>query len=110
MDDSHLSVGFEAALTGKGHAVHGAGELAQVARYAVSRGHLICNVEAYELRGDLEVPRIDLGLYQGSVEESEFAADERVGRSMLRLGEIVEDCEAERASFLFLVWIDSLEA
>ncbi len=31
-------------------------------------------------------------------------------RSMLRLGEIVEDCEAERASFLFLVWIDSLEA
>ena len=110
MSDGDLITGFEAALTGKGHSIRGAGELARFARYAASRGHLICNVETYELRGDLEVPRIDLGLYQGSVEESGFAADERVGRSMLRLGEIVEDCEAERASFLFLVWIDSLEA
>lgn len=110
MTDSDLIIGFEAALTGKGHAIRGAGQLMRFARYAASRGHLVCNVETYELRGDLEVPRIDLGLYQGSTEETELSADERAGRSMLRLCEIVEDCEAEGAGFLFQVWIDSLEA
>ena len=110
MSDGDLIIGFEAALTGKGHSIREAGELARFARYAASRGHLICNVETYELRGDLEVPRIDLGLYQGSAEEAELSTDERAGRSMLRLGEIVADCEAESAGFLFQVWIDSLEA
>ncbi|MBA4011110.1 MAG: hypothetical protein C0481_04515 [Phenylobacterium sp.] len=110
MSEGDLIIGFEAALTGKGHAIRGAGELSRFARYAVSRGHLICNVETYELRGNLEVPRIDLGLYQGSAEETKLSADERAGRSMLRLGEIIEDCEAEGAGFLFQVWIDCLAA
>lgn len=110
MSDGDLIIGFEAALTGKGHSIRGVVELSRFARYAAACGHLICNVETYELRGDLEVPRIDLGLYQGSSEEAELPADERMGRSMQRLGEIIEDCEAEDAGFLFQVWIDRLAA
>ncbi len=107
-DQDELSAAFDAALTGRGHVLRGVEHLIRFADFVASCDHLIRNVETYEVRGELEVPRIDLGLYQGSADDADLPRDERAGQSRLRLAEIAEDCEAEGLGFIFHVWIDSL--
>ncbi len=97
---------FNAARHGKGVRLVGQLQLEAFASYVASRDEVIRNVETYELRGDLEIPRIDLGLYQGSAEEAALPAPTRLAASTHRLGEMIADTNTEGLHFVFDVWTD----
>lgn len=103
--DSKLSVLFLAARSGSVR-ILGQKQLRAFADHVATHGEVIRNVEAYEVSGDREIPRVDLGLYQGSAEEADKPAGVRLADSESRLKEIVEEANRETCQFIFEVWTD----
>ncbi len=81
-------------------------QLKAFADHVALHGEVIRNVETYELSGGLEIPRINLGLYQGSADEARQPGSVRLAVSENRLTEIVKDADRERCQFVFDVWTD----
>ncbi len=86
--------------------IFGQRQLRAFADHVAERGEVIRNVETYEISGELEIPRIDLGLYQGSADEANRLGVERLTASESRLKEIMEDADEESCSLVFDVWTD----
>ena len=106
MTEAELSDLFLTARSDGSVRVEGQRKLRAFADYVAQRGEVIRNVEAYEIGDELEVPRIDLGLYQGSAEEADRPGAVRLAASEARLREIVRDADEERLLFVFEVWTD----
>jgi hypothetical protein len=103
--DTGLPALFLAAQAGVVR-IFGQGQLLAFADYIREQGEVIRNIETYEVRGELEIPRIDLGLYQGSAEDADRLSAVRLAASERRLKEIVADADEEGHEFLFQVWVD----
>lgn len=100
-----LSALFVAARDGSVR-IFGQRQLRAFADHVAAQGEVIRNVETYEISGELEIPRIDLGLYQGSADEANRPAVVRLAASESRLKEIMEDADEESCSLVFDVWTD----
>ena len=70
-------------------------------------GKLICNIEAYEIDGELDKPRIDLGLYAGGVAESVRQWDERVAETTEFIESLLDAVAEEQNPIMFIVWLDT---
>ena len=57
---------------------------------------LICNIEAYEIDGEFDIPRIDLGLYAGGVSEQVRQWDERVAETTEFIESLLADVAESR--------------
>ncbi|MBU1324119.1 MAG: hypothetical protein KJ676_02660 [Alphaproteobacteria bacterium] len=68
---------------------------------------LICNIEAYEIDGEFDSPRIDLGLYAGSQAEQLKPWDERVSATTAFIERLIEDTAEEQNPIMFIVWLDT---
>jgi hypothetical protein len=106
MTEAELSDLFLTARRDGSVRVQGPRKLRAFADHVAKRGEVVRNVEAYEIRGELEVPRIDLGLYQGSAEEADRPGAVRLAASEARLKKIVGDADEEGLLFVFEVWTD----
>jgi hypothetical protein len=102
---AELSALFLAARDGSVR-IFGQHHLRAFADHVAAQGEVIRNVEAYEISGELEIPRIELGLYQGSADEANQPAAVRLAASEGRLREIVEDADEKSCLFVFDVWTD----
>jgi hypothetical protein len=101
-----LSQAFEDAQTGRGCRIPNVGQLTRLADYAATREMVICNVEVFELSGEFELPRIDIGIYGWEPEERDLPAAERAVIGRRRLADLMEDVAAETCQFVFLAWLD----
>lgn len=68
---------------------------------------LICNIEAYEIDGEFDRPRTDLGLYAGGVSEQMRQWDERVAETTEKIEDILADAAKEQNQIMFSVWLDT---
>ena len=100
-----LSTLFLAARDGSVRII-GKRQLRAFADHVAAQGEVIRNVEAYEISGELEIPRIDLGLYQGSADEANQPGAVRLAASESRLNETMADADEESCSLVFDVWTD----
>jgi hypothetical protein len=70
-------------------------------------GKLICNIEAYEIDGEFDKPRIDLGFYAGGVSEQMRQWDERVAEAAEFVESLLDDVAEEPNPIMFIVWLDA---
>jgi len=70
-------------------------------------GKLICNIEAYEIDGEFDKPRIDLGLYAGGLSESVRQWDERVAETTEFIESLLDAVAEEQNPIMFIVWLDT---
>lgn len=105
ISEAELCALFLAARDGSVR-IFGQRQLRAFANHVAAQGEVIRNVETYEISGDLEIPRIELGLYQGSADEADQPAAPRLAASEGRLKAIVEDADEEGCSLVFDVWTD----
>lgn len=71
---------------------------------------LICNIEAYEIDGEFDAPRIDLGLYAGSSAEQLKPWGDRVAATTEFIERLIEDAAREQNPIMFVVWLDTKTA
>jgi Mrp family chromosome partitioning ATPase len=62
-------------------------------------------VETYEVAGEQEIPRLDLGIY-GDPGTYDRPADERRPLAASRLQNMVAEARQEQKPFVFEVWLD----
>lgn len=62
-------------------------------------------VETYEVAGEQEIPRVDLGIY-GDHGTYDRPADERRSLAASRLQNMVAEARQEQKPFVFEVWLD----
>jgi hypothetical protein len=67
---------------------------------------LICNIEAYEIDGEFDIPRIDLGLYAGGVSELVRRWDERLAETTDFIESLLDAVAEEQNPIMFIVWLD----
>lgn len=70
-------------------------------------GKLICNIEVYEIDGEFDKPRIDLGLYAGGVSEQAREWVERVAETTAFIESLLDDVAEEQNPIMFMVWLDT---
>jgi len=68
---------------------------------------LICNIEAYEIDGEFDKPRVDLGLYAGGVSEQMRRWDERVSETTEFIEGLLGEAAKEQNPIMFMVWLDT---
>ena len=103
---------FAAAASCDGSALIERDTLLQLFGYAQANGYMVDAIEVYELSGDLEIPRVDLGLYGGElVHETRGMSYEQ---SMQHVREAVDftiaAADALAASCGFLIWLAETRA
>lgn len=100
-----LEDAFQEAQTASGTRLIDTAQLAELVAYARARGDLIRNIETYELRDGLELPRIDLGLYGLDESVLDRPQSERIDLAAAQVTAILLDAAAEGGCFGFQVWI-----
>ena len=70
-------------------------------------GKLICNIEAYEIDGEFDKFRYDLGLYAGGVSEQARQWEERVAETNEFIESLLDDVAKEKNPIMFIVWLDT---
>jgi hypothetical protein len=109
LDPRQLATAFQASQSGKGCRLDDAEQLRDFAAYVRAQGEVVSNVETFEIRGDWEIPRIDLGIYQGGEKDYSRPSCERVALSEEALLDVLSAIEHEAISCVFQVWADELE-
>jgi hypothetical protein len=108
LERDELSAALGNSQSGGGVRLEGTRSLKDFADFARAHNAVVCGVETYELRGQHEVPRIDLSIYQGGAEERALPAAERVHRTGDSLSEVLAAIDAEGIACVFQVWADQL--
>ena len=108
LDTTQLKDALENSQSGKGFRLADAGQLVDFASYTRTRDAVVCNLETYEVRGEYEIPRIDLSIYQGGAEERALPQVDRVALSEEALRETLTAIEQEGIRCVFQVWADEL--
>jgi hypothetical protein len=103
-----LEAAFRGSQSGKGFRLEGVDQLRDFAGYTRTRGAVVCNVETFEFRGEWEVARIDLSIYQGDAEHQALPINQRMALADETLREIFADIEREGIGCVFQVWADEL--
>jgi hypothetical protein len=106
--DIDLEACFDASQSGKGCPLGDIASLKRFADYVRTRNAVVCNLEAFEIRGEDQVIRIDLGIFAGGLADQRLPADERVKDSLEALSEVTRKMDAEGCEFVFIVWSDDL--
>ncbi len=71
---------------------------------------LICNIEAFEIDGEWDKPRIDLGLYAGGASEQRRHWDDRVAEMTEAIENLLTRAANEQNRIMFIVWLDTRES
>jgi len=108
LDVAQLRDALKKSQSGGGFRLDDIRQLEDFASYARAQAAVVCNVETYEIRCEREVARIDLGMYQGDVEDTALPPVERVARSVEALQDILTAIEQEGIECAFQVWADEL--
>jgi hypothetical protein len=108
LDTIQLEDAFANSQSGKGVRLAEVEHLRDFASYTRTRAAVVCNVETFEVRGDYEISRSDLSIYQGGAEEQALPQAERVVLSEEALQEVLAAIEQEGIRCVFQVWADEL--
>lgn len=96
---------FAEAHDGGGSRMISGVELSQFIEYARTRDATVTFVEAYELRGALEIPRIDLGVFDLDGDDLGLTDSQRIDLVAGNVREILALAEKEGLSFGYRVWL-----
>ena len=67
---------------------------------------VICNIEAFEIDGEFDVPRIDLGVYGEDLEQKLNSWRDRASASAAIVNELLLSVSKEANPIMFVVWLD----
>lgn len=107
-DDAQLQAALENSQSGKGIRLDDVGQLKDFSAYALGRGAVVCNVETFEIRGDFEIMRVDLSIFDGGDEEQAMPSADRIVLSQEALQEVLAAIGQEGICCVFQVWSDDL--
>ena len=96
---------FDEADEGGGSRMISGSELSQFVNYARTRDAAVTFVEAFELRGVLEIPRIDLGIYGLDGDDEGLTGAQRIDLAAGYVNEMLALAEGEGHRFGYRVWI-----
>ena len=80
-------------------------DLCALAERCLASGRVISNIEAFEIDGDHDVPRLDLG-YGERAGQQDKPWSERARDSHQFISGMVECARDERNPIMFVVWMD----
>ncbi|MGH6999237.1 MAG: hypothetical protein ACREEO_13655 [Phenylobacterium sp.] len=100
-----LAAVFAEAETARGSRLINGAELDQLVGYAARRSSAVTFVETYELRGVMQIPRIDLGIYGPDEEEAALPIRQRIEQAGRDVAEILALSRQEDGRFGFQVWV-----
>lgn len=101
----NLAEVFDEVDEGGGSRMISSAELSQLVDYARTRDAAVAFVETYELRGALEIPRIDLGIYGLDGDDEGLTDDQRIDLAAGYVREMLALAEQEGHRFRFRVWV-----
>ena len=81
-------------------------ELFELSALCLGAGHVICNIEAFEIAGEFDVMRSDLSLYGETSEQILEPWPTRAEDSHTFVSALVEDARKEINPIMFSVWMD----
>ena len=105
---THLLEAVADASSGKGHRCLGVEALLAFMAALEPEAGWIDLVETYEIAENLEIPRIDLGIY-GDHGAYDQPAPERRRLANERVEAMLDAVSREAKGFIFQVWLDSEE-
>lgn len=81
-------------------------DLRALSALCIEGERVICNIEAYEIDGEFDVPRPDLGLYGEDASQRSMSWPQRAldSASFIRL--LLDDVAKEPNPVMFQVWLD----
>lgn len=96
---------FDEALDGGGSRMISGAELSRLVDYARARDAAVTFVETYELRGALEIPRIDLGIYGLDGDDEGLTDNQRIDLAAGYVREMLALAQEEGQRFGYRVWV-----
>jgi len=96
---------FAEADDGGGSRMISSAELSQFVDYARTRDAAVTSVETYELRGALEIPRIDLGIYGLDGNDEGLTDTQRIDLAAGYVSEVLALAQEEDHRFGYRVWV-----
>ena len=98
---------FAKGLSGYGKAPYlTTDDLLALSKRCLAADRIICNIEAFEIDGEYDVARIELGRYGETPEQKLGTWAERAQASDRVVGEIVKEALREPNRIMFAVWLD----
>jgi hypothetical protein len=81
-------------------------DLRSLSHRCLQSGRVISNVETYEIRGEFDVPRVELSFYGGDAEGRSKTWSERAAESAEFVEWLLGEIAAEPNPIMFQVWLD----
>lgn len=99
---------LQKSASGEGSKMLSAAQALDLLKESEEAGLFLVSVEVYELKDKVEIPRVDLSLYNvcNEVEIRHLPAEQKTQACILAFEELLELVKGNQANFGFRIWME----